>query len=262
MANATSSVGEQIRQLNDARKLVLGDVNFYTNIVQGILPIISPSSLPPLRRWGADFLAEAFATPALPSREKETLSLLVLESLKTMVEKPDEDVHVLRSVIQAAASIYPLAMRWMYVCPCLALFLTSTYKWPAPDRINNSYDTPTWERILSIKLRILRIWDGAPPAVKICCIKFAQRVVLAQSTAASPEQKVGSSGCPPCLPLCPARPTADRSPTNIARWPRRVACPCAAQPSLTRSAKPRGRGYGTTGQDARSSAGQWQVCLP
>src|SRR4051812_1211648 len=100
MANTTASIGEQIRQLNDARKLVLGDVNFYTNIVQGILPIIGPSSLPPLRRWGADFLAEAFATPALPSREKETLSLLVLESLKGMVEKPDEDVHVLRSVIQ------------------------------------------------------------------------------------------------------------------------------------------------------------------
>jgi len=116
MSSVKSSVAEQIRQLNDARKLVLGDVNYYPTIVQGILPIIGPSSLPELRRWGADFLAEAFATPALPSREKETLSLLVLENLKSMVENANEDAHVLRSGIQAASSIYPLAMRWMYVC--------------------------------------------------------------------------------------------------------------------------------------------------
>ncbi len=115
MAAVKSSVGEQIRQLNDARKLVLGDVTYYPTIVQGILPIIGPSSFPELRRWGADFLAEAFATPALPSRDKEILSLLVLENLKAMVENAQEDVQVLRSAIQTAASIYPLVMRWMYV---------------------------------------------------------------------------------------------------------------------------------------------------
>lgn len=36
---------------------------------------------------------------------------------------------------------------------------------------------------MAIKQRILRIWDDAAPAVKLCCIKFAQRVVLAQTTA-------------------------------------------------------------------------------
>lgn len=36
---------------------------------------------------------------------------------------------------------------------------------------------------MAIKQRILRIWDGAASAVKLCCIKFAQRVVLAQTTA-------------------------------------------------------------------------------
>lgn len=214
MANTTSSIGEQIRQLNDARKLVLGDVNFYTNIVQGILPIIGPSSLPPLRRWGAEFLAEAFATPALPSREKETLSLLVLESLKIMVEKPDEDVQVLRNVIQAAASIYPLAMRWMYAFPSpfFLLLPAQPNKRLATHRINNSYDTPTWERMLAIKSRILRIWDGAPPAVRICCIKFAQRVVLAHTAAASPEQRVGdrAASVPPLMPL-PRPPRRSRN---------------------------------------------------
>lgn len=36
---------------------------------------------------------------------------------------------------------------------------------------------------MAIKQRILRIWDDAASAVKLCCIKFAQRVVLAQTTA-------------------------------------------------------------------------------
>ncbi|OAA57918.1 mRNA cleavage and polyadenylation specificity factor complex subunit [Niveomyces insectorum RCEF 264] len=167
-AASTDSVQEQIRQLNDARKLVLANVSYYPTIVQGILPIINPSSLPQLRRWGADFLAEAFAAPALPSREKETLSLLVLESLKGMLENANEDVFVLRSIIQAAASIYPLVLRWI---------------------MNNSYDSPTWERMGAIKSRILRLWEASPPSVQICCVKFAQRVVLAQTHSANADQK-------------------------------------------------------------------------
>src|SRR3569833_790958 len=116
MSSVKSSVAEQIRHLNDARKLVLGDVNYYPTIVQGILPIIGPSSLPELRRWGADFLAEAIATPALPSREKETLSLLVLENQKSIVENTKEEAHEQRRRKQTATRNYPLAMRWMYVC--------------------------------------------------------------------------------------------------------------------------------------------------
>lgn len=112
---APNSIREQIRQLDDARKLVLANVGHYPMIVQGILPILSPSSLPPLRRWAADFLAEAFAAPAMPSREKESLSLFVLESIKGVLENANEDPLVLRSIIQAASSIYPLAMRWMCV---------------------------------------------------------------------------------------------------------------------------------------------------
>ena len=45
----------------------------------------------------------------------------------------------------------------------------------------------------SIKARILRIWDGAATPVKICCIKFAQRVVLAQTASNGMEYKVRSS---------------------------------------------------------------------
>lgn len=56
--------------------------------------------------------------------------------------------------------------------------------------INNSYDTTTWERITAIKSRIFQLWSGEIPGVKICCIKFAQRVVLAQTVSINGEFKV------------------------------------------------------------------------
>ncbi|KAI1481867.1 hypothetical protein F4774DRAFT_372387 [Daldinia eschscholtzii] len=170
MATAQLSVQDQIRQLEGARKLVLGNANYYTQVIQATLPIIGPSAQVEFRRWGAEFLAEAFATPAIAPGQKETLSLVVLETLKLLVEDPNQDVLVLRGVIQAAASIYPLALRWI---------------------INNSYDTHTWERMTAIKTRILRIWDTAPLNVRICCIKFAQRVVLAQTQSINPEPRRG-----------------------------------------------------------------------
>ncbi|KGQ12387.1 mRNA cleavage and polyadenylation specificity facto r complex subunit pta1 [Beauveria bassiana D1-5] len=162
MSNGELSLSQQIQQLNDARKHVLGDVKLYPGVVRGLIPSIGASAPLELRRWGADFLAEAFATPVLPNGEKETLAPYVLATLESLVQKPDEDHYVLRGVIQTAASIYPLALRWI---------------------INNSYDTVTWERMMSIKQRILQIWDTATPTVRICCIKFAQRVVLAQTVS-------------------------------------------------------------------------------
>ncbi|EFY90839.1 mRNA cleavage and polyadenylation specificity factor complex subunit [Metarhizium acridum CQMa 102] len=110
------SVPEQIRQLNDARKLVLGDVKYYPNVVRGLLPIIGPNAQVELRRWGAEFLAEAFSTPALPNGEKETMQLYVLATVESLLQNEREDPQVLRSVILTAASIYPLALRWMISC--------------------------------------------------------------------------------------------------------------------------------------------------
>ncbi|KAH8158946.1 hypothetical protein CIB48_g9302 [Xylaria polymorpha] len=163
------SVADQIRQLEGARKLVLKDVSYYPQVIQATLPIIGPSSQVEFRRWGSEFLAEAFATPAVQLSSKETLSLVVLDTLKSLVEDPKQDVLVLRSVIQAAASIYPLAMRWI---------------------INNSYDSTTWEKMTAIKTRIRDMWDTAPLTVRICCIKFIQRVVLAHTSSVNPEPRV------------------------------------------------------------------------
>lgn len=172
MATATLSLPDQIRQLNDARKLVLEDVKYYPNVVRGLLPIIGPTAPVELRRWGADFLAEAFATPALPNSEKETMQPYVLATLESLAQNDNEDPYVLRSVIQTAASIYPLALRWI---------------------INNGYDTITWEKMVGIKQRILQIWDTAAPSVKICCVKFAQRVVLAQTASSGAEHRYAAS---------------------------------------------------------------------
>ena len=117
MAGDDSSVAEHLRQLDTARKLVLGDAAYYPQIVQGILPIIGATARLELRRWGADFLSETFASPALPQDQKQTLCLLVLDTLNAMLDVPTQDTQVLKSVIQTAASVYPLVFKHMYVQP-------------------------------------------------------------------------------------------------------------------------------------------------
>ena len=116
-------VDQQIKQLGDARKLVLTDAVHYPQIIQGILPIVAPGARVELRRWVADFLAETFASPAIPAQQKETMSLPVLETLKNLIEDPQQDHAVIKSVVQTAASAYPLVVRWMYVATPPSLIL-------------------------------------------------------------------------------------------------------------------------------------------
>ncbi len=113
MAQPELSVAEQLVQLNTARKMGLSDPNWYPQLIQGILPIVGPGARLEFRRWGADFLAETFASPVVPSSSKETLSLIVLDHLKVLIDNPHEDPAVVKSVVQTAASIYPLVFKWM-----------------------------------------------------------------------------------------------------------------------------------------------------
>ncbi|KAL2174756.1 uncharacterized protein P884DRAFT_208012 [Thermothelomyces heterothallicus CBS 202.75] len=166
----TISVAEQLEQLGAARKLVLENPTYYDRIVKGVLPIIGPAAPVELRRWGADFLAESLATPVLAMREKENITVAVLDTLRSLLDHAGEDAIVLKSSIVAAASAYPVALRWI---------------------VHNSYHTESWEQMSAIKSRILSIWDGAPAPVKLSCIKFAQRVVLAQTVSNGMEQKYG-----------------------------------------------------------------------
>ena len=109
------SAADQVPKLEAARNLVLADSAHYAPVIPGILPIIGPHSPLEIRRWGAEFLAETFASPALAAQPKEKLSILVLATLKELLEIPVEDSGVVKSVIQAAASIYGLVFRYMYV---------------------------------------------------------------------------------------------------------------------------------------------------
>lgn len=109
------SVADQLAQLEAARQLVLADSVLYTQIVLGILPIVGANARLELRRWGAEFLAETFASPTIPLQQKESLSIVVLQTLKELLDITDEDTGVIKSVVQAAASIYGLVFRYMYV---------------------------------------------------------------------------------------------------------------------------------------------------
>ncbi|KAL8704459.1 MAG: hypothetical protein Q9201_002375 [Fulgogasparrea decipioides] len=156
----TLSVSDQLTQLNAARQLVLADSGLYPQIVQGILPIVGANAHLDFRRWGADFLAETFASPQLALQEKERLSILVLQTLKDLLEPSAQDNSVVKSVIQAAASIYGLVFRYI---------------------ISNPHDAPTWDRMAAIKSNVFRRWDTASGGIRICCIKFVQRVVQVQT---------------------------------------------------------------------------------
>lgn len=112
---AAASPAEMIPQLEAARKLALADPQVYNQVLPGILPIIGPNAHLEVRRWGADFLAEAFASPSLPPSQKEQLSSEVVPTLRAMLETPGQDMEVTKSVVQAAASLYPLVFRRVYV---------------------------------------------------------------------------------------------------------------------------------------------------
>lgn len=42
-------------------------------------------------------------------------------------------------------------------------------------------DADAWQKMSALKSKILSFWDTTPVGVRLNCIKFAQKVVLAQS---------------------------------------------------------------------------------
>lgn len=113
MAQSADPLTGQLAQLNAARQLVLGDAAFYPQIVNGILPIIGVNARLELRRWGAEFLAETFASPMLASAQKEQLAANVLQTIQDLLGLPGGDAVVLKYIVQTAASLYPLIFRHM-----------------------------------------------------------------------------------------------------------------------------------------------------
>ena len=154
-----------IKQLDAARDIVLKDAAIYPQVVPGVLPVISSSHPVDLRRWGADFLAETFASPVLNAAAKETLALAVLDTLRGYLARKEdmgeeEDEGVVKSAVQAAASMYPLVFRHV---------------------IGDADGAEVWGKMTGLKSNILKRMDSAPGGVRICCIKFVATVVQVQT---------------------------------------------------------------------------------
>ncbi|KAI7390002.1 hypothetical protein KC336_g17043, partial [Hortaea werneckii] len=143
MAQATSSV---LFQLDQARNIVLTTPSVYPQVVPGVLGVIGGAAALELRRWGADFLAETFASPVLPAEEKQKLSLPALDTLRAYLNRKeergeDEDGQVIKSAVQCAASLYPLVFRHTVA--------------------EKGGDAESWAKMAAIKSAILRRMDSA-----------------------------------------------------------------------------------------------------
>ncbi|KAF2859116.1 hypothetical protein K470DRAFT_271831 [Piedraia hortae CBS 480.64] len=165
-------VQKTLRQLEQARRICLNDVAIYAQVVPGILNVISPQAHVSLRRWGSDFLAEAFASPVFRAEEKLKLSLSVLDTVNGYLARrdafgEDEDPAVVKSAVQCAASLYPLVFSHNVQNP----------------------DEAAWSKMTAVKANILRRMDDGPAGVRICCIKFATRVVQMQTPGAVPDPR-------------------------------------------------------------------------
>lgn len=130
-----ASAAQMITQLEAARKLALADSAVYKQILPGITPLIGPGALVDVRRWGAEFLAEGFASPALSSAQKEEIVSgqgNILGTLRGMLEGPAagmaQDPMVVKSAVQAATSLYPLVFRRVYV---ISLPVVPHWRWSA-----------------------------------------------------------------------------------------------------------------------------------
>ncbi|RMZ02261.1 hypothetical protein D0862_06089 [Hortaea werneckii] len=163
MAQPTSAV---LAQLNQARDIVLATPSVYPQVVPGVLCVVGASAALELRRWGAEFLAETFASPVLPADEKQKLSLVILDILRGYLSRKEErgeeeDGQVIKSTVQCAASVYPLVFRHTVA--------------------EKGADTESWAKMAAIKSAILRRMDSASAGVRICCVKFVARVVQVQT---------------------------------------------------------------------------------
>ncbi|KAJ8612951.1 hypothetical protein MRB53_037159 [Persea americana] len=157
----SNNVHDTLAQVEKARKIALGDAALYSRIVEGVLPIIGASKALELRRWGSDFLAETFASPALPAEEKQKLITVdVLQTLKGYLENPNEDTAVVRPLspshfVRASPRLSDSdGRRLAYVSRSWVSrfkhFLTSVCS------IYHASDVSLWELVIAIKSNILK----------------------------------------------------------------------------------------------------------
>lgn len=92
------------------------------------------------------------------------------------------------------------------------------------DSVNHPEDSQSWEKMNTIKHDILRRMDSFPCPVKICCVKFLQRVVQVQTPGLIADPRV-SAAIPTLttqlLLIISQRP--DQNETSLAIVPRNHA---------------------------------------
>lgn len=115
MAAPQVSPAQLLKQLEGARLTALNNPSVYDHFIPGFTTLVQQNPDRDIRRWGADFVAEAFSQPLMPSAQKEELVGSVVPFLRHLLEAQPVDVPIVRSAIQAAASIYPLVFRRVYV---------------------------------------------------------------------------------------------------------------------------------------------------
>ncbi|ORY81893.1 hypothetical protein BCR37DRAFT_379792 [Protomyces lactucae-debilis] len=156
-----NAVASRLKQLQQAKDLVDNDPSFFTQIVVGLLPLTSDPEVV-VQRWVADFLLQAFSSVQLDTEAKLDLSLKCLETLCTLMVQ-GRDVPTTKSVIQAATIAYPLLFRHVALHP---------------------QASEIWKRTSALKSAIMGYWDGAHEGLRVCCFKFAQRVIATQMKGA------------------------------------------------------------------------------
>jgi symplekin len=104
-----------IAQLEAARQVVLSDAAHYSVVIPGVTPIIGQNALVDVRIWGASFIAESFASPILSQQQKETLGVQTLPLMHELLEAPGQNEAVVKSIIQAMASVYAPVFKNVYV---------------------------------------------------------------------------------------------------------------------------------------------------
>jgi len=112
MAEDGLSLNDQLKNLDQARLLVLKDPVYWPQIFRGILPVVAIPTIE-LRRWGSRFLAETFSSPVLNPEVKQELAKESLDTLLILVM--EKDVEVAKNIAQCCASVYPFIFKLMYV---------------------------------------------------------------------------------------------------------------------------------------------------
>ncbi len=165
----------------------------YNQVLPGILPIIGPG-LPTYRgsQMGSRLLRRSLRKPlstqcteGVSSRQK------CCQPSGPCWTPQGEDPAVTQSAVQAAASLYPLVFRRVYVAGPIAVKPRA-----GSDRAIQSTTTlqrpQLWQELSRIKLNILQRMDSAPIAVRICCVKFAQKVVQVETPGLISDPRVST----------------------------------------------------------------------